>query len=189
MENPKDSIEASWGLLEHTLAPRGRFEAILGPRFVVIFGSRWGPKSDLKTRCFLTRFGLRFGVQNVAQNRPRKLPRWPSNAQKRAKMSSKSLLHGSFSAPLKPYKNIVFYDGLGPPSCPRATREMPKSPHVATLSPQEATKRTARGDSDSELRKETETESEESQKRTPKQSPKRGPERSGARFENEPETV
>ena len=118
-----------------------------------------------------------FWCPKCGPNRPRKLPRWPSNAQKRAKMSSKSLFNGSFRAPLKPYKNTVFNDGLGPPSCPRATRDMPKSRHLATLSPQDATKRTARGDSDSELRKETETESEESQKRTPKESPKRGPER------------
>jgi len=27
-------------------------------------------------------------------------------------MSSKSLFHGSFSALLKPYKNLVFYDGF-----------------------------------------------------------------------------
>ena len=130
-----------------------------------------------KNALFFESFWASFWGPKCGPNRPRKLPRWPSNAQKRAKMSSKSLFNGSFSAPLKPYKNIVFYDGLGPLSCPRATREMPKSPHVATLSPQEATMRTARGDSDSELRKETETESEQTQKRTPKQSPKRVPER------------
>ena len=67
MENQKDSNEASWGLLVHTLSPRGRFEAILGPHFEVIFGSSWGPKWDLKR---LTRFGLRFGVQNVVRTGP-----------------------------------------------------------------------------------------------------------------------
>ena len=100
-----------------------------------VFGSHFGPKLDPKMS---PKWGPKCGP-----NRPRKLPRWPSNAQKSAEMSSKSLLHGSFSAPLKPYKNLVFYDGLGLPGCPRATRETPKRPHVAILSPQEATKRTA----------------------------------------------
>ena len=68
--NHENAIEASWGLLEHTLSPRGRFEAILGSHFGAILGSSLGPKSDQKTRCFLTRFGLRFGVQNVVQIGP-----------------------------------------------------------------------------------------------------------------------
>ena len=31
--NHKNAIEASWGLLEHTLSPKGRFEAMLGSHF------------------------------------------------------------------------------------------------------------------------------------------------------------
>ena len=59
-------LGASWS----TLSPRGRFEAILGPHVGAIFGSSWGPKSDLKKQSFSNRFGLRFGVQNVPQNGP-----------------------------------------------------------------------------------------------------------------------
>ncbi len=47
--NHKNAIEASWGLLEHTLSPKGRFESILGPYFEVICGSRLGPKSDQRS--------------------------------------------------------------------------------------------------------------------------------------------
>ena len=112
-----------------------------------ILWSFWGPvwvqKFSPKTDTFLTSFWAPFWGPKWGPGRPRKLPRWPSSAQKSAKMNSKSLLHGSFGAPLKPYKNTVFYDALGPPSCPRATRETPKRPRVATLIPQEATKRTA----------------------------------------------
>ena len=123
-----------------------RQEAVLKPFWDPILKSFWGPvwvQNGIKKKLVFDSFWAPFWGPKCGSNRPKKLPRWPSNAQKSAKMSSKSLLHGSFCAPLKPYKNLIFYDGLGPPCCPRATRETPKSPRVATLSPQEATKRTA----------------------------------------------
>ena len=141
--NHENAIEASWGLLEHSLLPRSRFRAILGPRFGVILGSSLGPKLGPKTDTFLTSFWAPFWGPKWGPRRPRKLPRWPFDPQKGAKTSSKSLLHGSFSSPLKSCKNIVFCEVFGPPSCPKATRERPEKPHVATLHPQEATKRTA----------------------------------------------
>ena len=49
--NHENAIEASWSHLEHTLSPRGRFEAILEPHFGVIcwvqFGSKIGSKNAL----------------------------------------------------------------------------------------------------------------------------------------------
>ena len=124
--NPKDAIEACSGPLEHSLLPRSRFRAILGPHFEVILGSSLGPKLGPKTDTFLTSFWAPFWGPKWGPRRPRKVSRWPFDPQKGAKMSSKSLLHGSFSAPLKSYKNTVFYEVFGPPSCPKATREEPK---------------------------------------------------------------
>ena len=106
--NPKDAIEACLGLLEHSLLPRNRFR-FWDPPFVVILGSSLGSKLGPKTDTFLTSFWAPFWDLKWGPRWPRELPRWPFDPQKGAKTSSKSLLHGSFSAPLKSYKNNVFY--------------------------------------------------------------------------------
>ncbi len=86
------------------MSPRGRFEAILGPHVDVFFGVQFGYKIGSKNTLFVYGFWASFWGPKCGPDRPRKLPRWPSNAQRSAEMSSKSLLHGSFSAQLKPYK-------------------------------------------------------------------------------------
>ena len=128
-----------------------------------------GPKSDQKRRSVSSRFGLRFGVHNVAQT-------GPESSQKSAKMSSKSLFNGSFCAQLKRYKNIVFYDGLGPPGCPRAIREHlepPRSDKEDSMRRlrQRAPKRD-RKRAKNEPQEGPRNESEMSQKRRPKRGPK-----------------
>ena len=97
-----------------------------GVHFGGLFWHMFGSKIKSK---FGSVFDLVFCSVLVPKSDPtrtRKPSTWHQEAQKSAKMTSKTPRIRRYSALLKSYKNAVIYNSFGPPSRPRASQNGPK---------------------------------------------------------------